>query len=76
VVHTPEVYEYYEDIDQAVDRYCDLVFARENMGLGMIGVQNHRMTTKDFDEIREREMKRLVSRYYDGPFKKDYPEFC
>lgn len=69
----PYGWERYETLDEALDFYMKTVFTRKNLALAYTGIRNRVMTTKDFDDLPEAELKRLVKEYNDKFFAEDYP---
>lgn len=64
-----------QDIDEAVEKYCNHVFTKKNLALVYSGIRKHRLTQQEFDVLSKEELHRLVRIYRNKYFSQDYPEF-
>lgn len=70
------LYTRFVEIDDAVAFFCSKTFNRGNLGLAYDGIRKHKLTSTEFDDLEQSEIKALCQQYWDEHFATDYPEFA
>lgn len=66
------VYNYYDNLDKAIDAFISLVFSKKNYALAIKGIRKYKLTDKDLDDVSNNELKKLCKLYFNEYYDKDY----
>jgi hypothetical protein len=63
----------FDDLDKAIEAFVKSVYTKKNMALALIGIKVHRLSDKEYDDLKDNELRILIKKYNDEYFDTDYP---